>query len=284
MRTASTDRPHVVTAGSGDRTVVLLHGYSDHGGTWQKVLPTLAEQYTVLVVDLPGFGHSSGTWREPLIDSYVEALSGLVDDRTGPDAPVSVIGNSLGAVTALAWASARPDQVADVVLSDMPGVAPIPRTWTRGVQFRVERLTQLLSAPVPDRVVQQMVGALYATAALRHPLRADASVRAGYTRHYATHRQVADLLALGRVVIREIAALPIPQMIDDLAMPVLLLWGANDLLTPARAARRITVTADRRVAVIPDCGHCPQLDCPSEFLAEILPFLARGDDRIRRYS
>ncbi|WP_305094422.1 alpha/beta fold hydrolase [Prescottella sp. R16] len=281
MRTADSGRPHVVTAGTGERTVVLLHGYSDHGGTWQKVLPTLAERYTVLVVDLPGFGHSAGTWREPLVESYVDTLGDLVADR---GTPVSVIGNSLGAVTALAWATARPDQVADVVLSDMPGVAPIPRTWTRGVRFRVERLTQLLSTPVPDRYVQQMIGALYATAALRHPLRADAAVRAGYTQHYATRRQVSDLLALGRIVIREIAELPIPEMIDALDIPTLLLWGANDLLTPARAARRITVTETRRVAVVPDCGHCPHLDCPSEFLAEVLPFLARGDHPIRRYS
>ncbi|WP_206612308.1 alpha/beta fold hydrolase [Prescottella agglutinans] len=270
MRTDSFEGPHVLSAGSGGRTVVLLHGYSDHGGTWQKVTPTLARHFRVLVVDLPGFGRSAGTWREPLIDGYVETLSALTDDEPGP---VSVIGNSLGAVTALAWASARPDRVADVVLSDMPGISRIPRSWTRGTELRMDRMARVLAGPVPDRYVQQMIGAMYAGAALRHPRRADARVRADYTQHYATKRQVADLLAIGRVVIREIADLPIPAMIDALTVPALLLWGANDLLTPARAARRITTTTDRRVAIIPSCGHCPQLDCPSEFLAEVLPFL-----------
>ena len=272
MRAELPEGLHVLSAGSGARTVVLLHGYSDHGGTWQKVVPTLAEHYRVLVVDLPGFGHSAGTWREPLIDGYVAILSDLVGSATDR---VSVVGNSLGAVTALAWASARPDVVADVVLSDMPGVVHVPRTWTRGTRLGMDRFARVLAGPVPDRYVQQMIGALYAGAALRHPRRADASVRAGYTQHYASKQQVADLLALGRVMIREIADLPIPTMIDELAVPALLLWGANDLLTPARAARRITVTPDRRVAVIPSCGHCPQLDCPSEFLAEVLPFLNR---------
>ncbi|WP_235870652.1 alpha/beta fold hydrolase [Rhodococcus xishaensis] len=272
MRAERSDGLHVLTAGAGERTVVLLHGYSDHGGTWQKVVPTLAEQYRVLVVDLPGFGRSAGTWREPVIDGYVEILSDLVNDESDQ---VSVVGNSLGAVIALVWASARPDLIADVVLSDMPGVVRIPRSWTRGAQLRMDGLAGALAGPMPDRYVQRMMGAVYALAALRHPSRADAKVRSGYTEHYATKRQVADLLALGRVVIREIAELPIPRMIADLEVPALLLWGANDLLTPARAARRIAVTADRQVAVIPSCGHCPQLDCPSEFLGEVLPFLRR---------
>lgn len=264
---------HVRSTGSGDRTVVLLHGFSDHGGTWQKVVPTLAERFRVLVVDLPGFGRSAAVpWQEPLIDGYVEVLSDLVDSGTPP---VSVVGNSLGAVTALAWASARPDLVADVVLSDMPGVTRIPRTWTRGTQLQVDRITRLLTGPLPDRVMAQMIGAMYATAALRHPLRVDAAVRDGYTQHYATRAQVAGLLTIGRVVIREIADLPIPAMVDDLTVPALLLWGENDLLTPARAARRITPTADRRVAIIPSCGHCPHLDRPREFLAEVMPFLTR---------
>ncbi|CAM2800643.1 alpha/beta hydrolase [Prescottella defluvii] len=272
MFPASPDAPHVLASGSGERTVMLLHGYSDHGGTWQKVVPTLGERFRVLVVDLPGFGLSAGSWSEPLIDGYVDALAGVVGDRTGP---VSVIGNSLGAVTALAFASARPDLVTDVVLADMPGVAGIPRSWTRGARLGVDRVTRLLTGPLPDRYLQQMIGVLYAGAALRHPRRADAQVRAGYTRHYATKEQVAALLAIGRVVIREIAEMPVATMVHELTVPALLLWGANDLLTPARAAGRITRTADRRVAVIPNCGHCPQLDCPSEFLAEVLPFLDR---------
>lgn len=273
MRAEGLEGLHVLSTGSGDRTVVLLHGYSDHGGTWQKVVPTLAERYRVLVVDLPGFGRSAAArWQEPLIDGYVDVLSALLGDDTDR---VSVIGNSLGAVTALAWASARPDLVADVVLSDMPGVSPVPRSWTRGTRMRVDRITRMLTLPLPPRYLQQMVGVLYAGAALRHPARADAAIRSGYVQHYATRRQVADLLTIGRIVIREIADLPIPAMIDALTVPALLLWGANDLLTPARAARRITVGPTRRVAIIPSCGHCPQLDCPSEFLAEVLPFLAR---------
>ncbi len=66
-----------------------------------------------------------------------------------------------------------------------------------------------------------MMGAVYAGLALRHPLRADAAVRAGYSEHYATRQQVSNLLAIGTVVIREIADLPIPRMLDELTVPAL---------------------------------------------------------------
>ena len=49
---------HVRTAGSGS-PVVLLHGYPQHGGMWRLVAPALAEQHTVVVPDLRGYGRSS---------------------------------------------------------------------------------------------------------------------------------------------------------------------------------------------------------------------------------
>ncbi len=55
----------------------------------------------------------------------------------------------------------------------------------------------------------------------------------------------------------------------------MLLWGQWDLLTPSRKARSFVGGPTRRVVVIPDCGHCPQLDRPAEFLDAVLPFLTQ---------
>ena len=52
------ERIHYVRAGEGD-PVVLLHGWPQTWYMWRKVIPTLAERYTVIAPDLRGFGQSS---------------------------------------------------------------------------------------------------------------------------------------------------------------------------------------------------------------------------------
>src|SRR4051794_14613455 len=49
---------HVRTAGAGT-PVVLVHGYPQNGLCWHRVAPALAEQHTVVVPDLRGYGRSS---------------------------------------------------------------------------------------------------------------------------------------------------------------------------------------------------------------------------------
>ena len=51
-------RLHYVRAGSGD-PVVLLHGWPQTWYMWRKIIPALAEHYTVIAPDLRGFGESS---------------------------------------------------------------------------------------------------------------------------------------------------------------------------------------------------------------------------------
>ena len=50
--------------GSGP-DVVFLHGWPLHGATWRRIIPTLAEDFTCHVFDMPGIHHSSG-WRGPI--------------------------------------------------------------------------------------------------------------------------------------------------------------------------------------------------------------------------
>ena len=85
---------------------------------------------------------------------------------------------------------------------------------------------------------------------------------------------------------------PVRYAYHQLAQPVLLIVGAEDhtvplgqYATPAEAARLGDFTALSAAAasdipratrvVVPDCGHIPHLEHPSQFLAELLPFLAR---------
>ncbi|WOF22155.1 alpha/beta hydrolase [Microbacterium betulae] len=96
--------------------VVLLHGAGLNAHTWDSTVIALG--IPALAVDLAGHGDSS--WRE----DAVYAPRGLAEDvaagiEAWADAPVVLVGQSLGGLTAAALAAARPDLVSRVVVVDI---------------------------------------------------------------------------------------------------------------------------------------------------------------------
>jgi len=95
--------------------IVLLHGYADSADTWRGVLTRLhAAGRRALAVDLPGFGHADKRFVGPLLpqfDAFTEAVLG----STGP---AVLMGNSLGAATAVRAATRNESVKALVTLDD----------------------------------------------------------------------------------------------------------------------------------------------------------------------
>src|SRR5512135_1999799 len=62
--------------------------------------------------------------------------------------------------------------------------------------------------------------------------------------------------------------------LPELAMPTLIVWGARDRVIPLAQARDAVGRLQRgRLAVIPDCGHVPQIERPELFLEALGSFL-----------
>jgi len=94
----------VQEGGSGEPVLVLLHGLGATGDVWNRWAPLLAAAWPGrwLAPDLPGHGGSP-----PLSDYSFDGLAEAVAAMAGPDAPVVVLGHSLGGVVGLALASGR---------------------------------------------------------------------------------------------------------------------------------------------------------------------------------
>lgn len=103
---------NVVEAGSGEHTVVLLHGMMGSAESWHRVVPALTERgLRVLALDLPGHGLSP---RDPQLtiesaaDAVVETLARLLEPPSATPGPplIAAMGHSFGA-TVLAAAAPR---------------------------------------------------------------------------------------------------------------------------------------------------------------------------------
>ena len=104
---------HYVIGGRGE-PVLLLHGYPETWYGWRRVMPALAEKYTVIVPDMRGLGESS----RPADGSYAKAnvaadLFALLQ-KLGYD-HVFVAGQDMGGPVAYALAAQRPEIVKKLI-------------------------------------------------------------------------------------------------------------------------------------------------------------------------
>ncbi|NGP75892.1 alpha/beta hydrolase [Balneolaceae bacterium YR4-1] len=64
------------------------------------------------------------------------------------------------------------------------------------------------------------------------------------------------------------------SMLKDINLPVLLIWGKNDQVTPPRVAEQFfKKLPDVRLKWIEKCGHAPMMERPDEFVEHLKPFL-----------
>jgi pimeloyl-ACP methyl ester carboxylesterase len=117
-------RTNYLEAGSGDETVVLVHG-SGPGVTsyanWRLVIPALAENFRVVAPDMVGFGFSDRPDDVKYsLDTWADQAVGLMD--TLGIRKAHLVGNSFGGAIALRIATRHPDRVGKLVLMGSMGV------------------------------------------------------------------------------------------------------------------------------------------------------------------
>lgn len=102
-------------AGGSGSVVVILHGLAGESGEFVPSMNALADDYRVVALDQRGHGRST---RRPLDlsrDAFVQDVVALIED-VSRGRPVHLVGQSMGAHTAMLVAAARPDLVASLVM------------------------------------------------------------------------------------------------------------------------------------------------------------------------
>ena len=124
-------RIHVVMGGDGP-AVLLLHGWPTNWYEWRRMMPLLAEHYTVVAPDLPGIGRSSSP-NDPGVKRDVAQTMLDLMTTLGHDT-FHVVGHDWGTPTAWAMGHLAPDRIDRMVVSestipglDVPGFA----SWER---------------------------------------------------------------------------------------------------------------------------------------------------------
>lgn len=250
------------------RPLLLLHAFPSDGTLWsEQVRPCQEAGWRTLVPDLPGFGGSDLLPGEPRLEDVVEEVARTVLDL-GLEGIV-VGGVSLGGYVAMGLVRRHPSLVSALLLCDTKASAD-----TAEARAGRERLAALCEAE-PDqagRILNQTVlpGLLGSTTRETRPAVVER------TRGYLD-RVDADTVAWYQ---RAMARRPDSHAaLREWAGPALVLWGAEDALSPDEDQERLlgALPGSRR-ARIPGAGHLAIIEDPRAATTAILDFLAALPD------
>ena len=250
-------------AGPPDGPVaLLLHGYPESSYMWRRILPaTAATGWRAVAPDLPGFGDSPpdppGTW-----ERHMEAVQRL---HAGLGlGPVALVAHDWGALIGLRWACEHPDSVRALVISSSGffpegrwhGMAQALRTEGQG-----EELVENMTREVLATVLRQACPAMGDDAVDEYWKGfADAERRRGHLELYRS----GDFDKLR----------PYEGCLAGLAVPTLLLWGADDPFAPVGGAHRFhKQIPGSELTVLEGAGHFVVEDDPARYGTELARFL-----------
>jgi len=228
-------------------SLVLLHGGMGSWSHWCRNIAALAERFSVIAVDLPGYGDSTDAGaldENAYIDWVAEVFDGLVENS----APAGLAGFSFGAVIAAGVAARKSAQVSRLTLLGPGGFG-----YRTGSSITLKKLPKGDADP---RVVREITAFNLGQWMLSSVPDVEDPVIDIHLRN----------LARSRFDNREISASD--RLVADLATltcPLQLIWGGRDVLTfpstRVRLDRCLAVRPDLEAEILPDGGHWVAYEC-----------------------
>jgi pimeloyl-ACP methyl ester carboxylesterase len=249
-------RVHYLAEGpAGGTVVVLVHGLGGSAEEWRNLASWLVKAgFRVYLPDLPGFGRSE----QPADFSYsvhdqAEVVVGFLDALGLKQ--VDLGGSSMGGWIVQLVAARHPERVRRLMLFDAVGLYEKPdwdtRLFTPATPAELDQLMALLM-PHPQKIPGFIARDI---------------VRDSNRNAWVIHRAV-DAMLTGRDVT--------DNLLPQLKMPVLLVWGAQDRIAPLTQGERIhQLLPQSELDVFANCGHLAQMQCTADAGPKVVEFIKR---------
>jgi 2-succinyl-6-hydroxy-2,4-cyclohexadiene-1-carboxylate synthase len=235
--------------------LVLLHGFTHTGASWDPVVAGLGERYRVLAPDIRG--HGSASARRPVtLGAVVSDLRGLVGQER-----LTLAGYSMGGRIALHAALALAPAVGRLVLiGASPGIASDDEREARRVAD--ERLAGELEAISIEQFAEQWAGSTEVLAG--QPPAVAAAAHADRLRNTPAGLAAA-LRGLGTGALP-----PLWERLEELTIPVTLIAGERDQKFSEIAAQMARALPDGSVQIVSGVGHAVHLEAPARVAAALV--------------
>lgn len=229
--------------------LILLHGLFGALSNWHEVLRFFSSRYKVVIPLMP-------IYEMPLKNTSVGGLTDYLHDFIQFKAyqNVTLLGNSLGGHVGLTYTLEHSDKVNAMVLTGSSGLYEN----SMGGSFPQRNNYEYIRSKVeytfynPNTATKELVDEVYETVNNRNKgMRIVAMAKSSIRHNLRTEMQ-------------------------EINIPVCLIWGANDNITPAYVAEEFhKLIPNSELHFIDECGHAPMMEKPATFNKVLQPFLEK---------
>ncbi|MEE8338129.1 MAG: alpha/beta hydrolase [Dehalococcoidia bacterium] len=255
-------RLHYTLSGAPEeRTVVMLHGSTQHSPVWDGVVPLLSG-FRVAALDLRGHGRSerNGAYQP---DDYVSDVERLVEALDAPS--TAIVGHSMGSLVAMRYAGQRPGSVWAAAFVDIDARPPDSQVETLNTagarpgrafdsaeaRARIERLRPGAS----DELIERMMSASF------------------------IEQDGRFLECYDRATLAQFAHWDNRELLKAIDVPALVMRGSDSTVSGAQATEEmVAALPDGRFHELSGASHMLHVERPDEVGAVLAGFLRGAAD------
>lgn len=238
-------------AGTGEKTLVFLHGWGDTSATFAGLMEKLQNRYKVLSLDLPGFGGSQMPERAWGVQDYANFVKDWLK-KIDVSEVHAIIGHSYGGSIAIAGTgnhTLRPKRLVLVAASGIRGVHRVRRAVLRGSAKVVKVPLKLLPGHLQRRLKRKV---------------------------YQTIGSDAMLLPHMELTYKRLMSEDLRTVAKGINVPTLLVYGSKDKDTPVKYGRLFHSAIPKSRLEVVNAGHFVHQEIPDELAGMVDDFLKEG--------
>jgi pimeloyl-ACP methyl ester carboxylesterase len=278
------------TIGDGKIPIVLLHGWGVSSDKYTKLIKILYSvldtKYSILILDLPGFGKSDEPKDNWNLDDYVEfmdefiekanrkggfelvkdllekmqlgstALTGLWNQREKKE-KILLIGHSFGGRIAIKYAVKYPEEIDKLILTGAAGIKH-KLTLKQKTFFILTKIGKtIFSLPIIN-FFQNPIYKLFSKIA-----------RSRKKDYYNASPRMKEIM-------KNVLAEDLTDYFDKIKIPTLLIWGKEDKTTPLADGEIMNEKIENsKLVVVDDANHSLPYQKPEEFVKIMEEFIKK---------
>ena len=266
---------HYVTAGdpNSDRLIVLLHGFGASAFSYKEVLEPLSELGYVIAYDRAAFGFSERPTKWEInpygTPGQLQVLDGLIEEF-GQNKNVYLVGHSAGGSIAASYAIENQEKLSGLVL-----FAPAVLTSGGAPSW----LNWIFSIPQINHVGPKLVSTI-----------ATSGLNILYSSYYDENKVTQETLTAYTAPLKiagwekafwEFNKAPRDTSVSDrlaeILIPTLVITGDTDRIVSPQDSEKVSqLISGSQLVVIPQTGHLPNEEKPTEFAKAITEFILKN--------